>query len=135
MKYIFPLSFKVNNQKLISLLIICVIYFAIYIVSKYLCSLSSVLTLVFNVISALIAMYCLMGIITVTNNDINYYTVKATAHYVPVEDVTQSKPKAVKQNNTIKYVFMGLGALLVVAFIVLVLFFIAKKRKTKKDLY
>ena len=63
MKYIFPLSFKVNNEKWLSLAVVCVIYLIVSYVAKLILGMIPFFTLMFNIISAVIGMYCLMGII------------------------------------------------------------------------
>lgn len=63
MKYIFPLSFKVNSEKAITLVAVCLIYIVVFYLVKFLCGLSSVFILGFNIISSVFGMYCLMGII------------------------------------------------------------------------
>ncbi|MGN0173126.1 MAG: hypothetical protein ACI39F_01685 [Acutalibacteraceae bacterium] len=63
MKYIFPLSFKVNNEKWLSLAVVCVIYLFVSYAAKLILGMIPFFTLMFNIISAVIGMYCLMGII------------------------------------------------------------------------
>lgn len=63
MKYLFPLSFKVNSQKALSLVLVCLAYIVLSYLVKFLCGLPSVFVLGFNIISSVVGMYCLMGII------------------------------------------------------------------------
>ncbi len=63
MKYLFPLSFKVNSEKATTLALVCLIYIVVFYLVKFLCGLSSVFVLGFNIISSVVGMYCLMGVI------------------------------------------------------------------------
>ena len=63
MKYLFPLSFKVNSEKATTLALVCLIYIVVFYLVRFLCGLSSVFVLEFNIISSVVGMYCLMGVI------------------------------------------------------------------------
>ena len=67
-----------------------------------------------------------VGKVNVDDNNNTTYKVKATATYNLVKQQSQN-------NNIVKYIAIGVGVLLVAGAIVLILFFIAKKRKKRNE--
>lgn len=62
LKYIFPLSYKVNSEKPISVVVVCLIYVAATYLVRFLLGAIPVLKLTFNILSALFTLYVFIGI-------------------------------------------------------------------------
>ena len=62
MRYVFPLSYKVNSEKPISLVAVCLIYVVATYLVRFLLGIIPVFKLAFNIISALFTLYVFIGI-------------------------------------------------------------------------